>query len=145
MLAAVVGAVLVAGTCSPSLEPGNAARGHEVVLKKCTFCHFVEGRGGLIAPPLEQAMRLAEEVVRDYEKRAARLKTAEPKAYEAARGTIESVLAEPDPTRRLERWYDAYLRDTKFDNPRTRMGNVLMSDQQRLDVVAWLMTRRSTP
>lgn len=128
--------------CEQPLEPGDPERGHRLVLQKCTFCHYVDGRGGFIAPPLEKGIALAEEVARDYEKRAADLERLHPKSHAAAREKISAVLAEKDSTRRLELWFDTYLRDTKFDNPMTKMGNVLLQDQERVDIVAWLMTKR---
>ncbi len=111
-------------------------------MAKCTFCHYVDGRGGMIAPPLEKGISLASQLVRDYEKRVEELKTRFPKAYAAEQPAIDAVLAQKDPTKRFELWFASYLRDTKFDNPMTKMGNVLMTDQQRVDVIAWLVTKR---
>lgn len=124
------------------LEPGSAERGYTLVKTKCTFCHYVEGSGGMIAPPLEKGLSLANQLVRDYEKRAADLAAKDAKAYAAARAPIEAVLAEKDPARRYELWLGAYLTDTKFDNPMTKMGNVILTPQQRADIVAWLVTKR---
>lgn len=96
----------------------------------------------MIAPPLEKGIALADTLVRDYEKRAADLQARYPDAYGKARPSIEAVLAEKDHARRLEVWFTAYLTDTKFDNPMTKMGNVILKPQELADVVAWLMTRR---
>ena len=145
VLAASAALFALVSACScgaESVEPGNPERGRQVVLSKCTFCHHVEGRGGMIAPPLEKGIALASELVKSYEKRIEDLKLAHPKAYPAAQPAIDAVLAEKDPARRYERWLSAYLTDTKFDNPMTKMGNVLLSLQERADVVAWLVTKR---
>lgn len=123
--------------------PGDPVRGHKLVIKKCTFCHYVEGRGGMIAPPLEKGLALADALVRNYEKRIADLKVSSPKAYSDAALAIETVLAAKDPATRFELWLNAYLKDTKFDNPMTKMGNVILSPQERSDVIAWLISRRA--
>ncbi len=122
--------------------PGDAQRGHAFAKSKCSFCHQVEGRGGMIAPPLEKGLSLADTLVRNYEKRIELLQQSQPKAYADAKATIDAVLAEKNHERRFELWLNAYLTDTKFDNPMTKMGNVLMKPQQRADVIAWLMTKR---
>ena len=125
------------------VEPGNVERGHQIATStKCNFCHQVEGRGGMIAPPMDKALSLANELVRDYEKRVENLKVAAPKAYTAAQPTIDAILAEKNQARRFEMWLNGYLVDTKFDNPMTKMGNVLLTAQQRADVIAWLATQR---
>ena len=124
------------------IEPGDVARGRKVVLFKCTFCHFVENTGGMIAPPLITSIGVADAQVRDYEKRAADLKSQNPKAYAVERVAIEAVLAQRDPTQRFETWLGEYLRDTKFDNPMTKMGNVLLTAQERADVIAWVVSKR---
>ncbi len=125
------------------VEPGNVERGHKLATStKCNFCHQVEGRGGMIAPPMDKALSLANALVRDYEKRVMDLKAAFPKAYSAAQPTIDAILAEKDHARRFELWLNGYLIDTKFDNPMTKMGNVIMTEQQRADVIAWLATQR---
>ena len=83
--------------------------------------------------------------MRDYEKRVENLKAAAPKAYTAAQPTIDAILAEKNQARRFEMWLNGYLVDTKFYNPMTKMGNVLLTAQQRADVIAWLATQRPGP
>jgi len=135
--------LLSAAACGDDTPPvGDAARGRKVALFKCTFCHYVENTGGMIAPPLLKCIALADGQVRDYEKRVADLKASNPKAYEAEKLAIEAVLAQQDHERRLELWLGEYLRDTKFDNPMTKMGNVLLSPQEKVDVIAWIMSKR---
>ena len=125
-----------------SLEPGVPSRGHTIAVAKCTFCHQIDGQGGMIAPPMDHCLGLVSTLVRDYEKRAADLELTYPKAYAAEAKAIEALIAEQDPQRRYEAWLANYLRDTKFDNPMTKMGNVLLTEQQRADVIAWLMSKR---
>ena len=122
--------------------PGDAQRGLKVAKFKCTFCHYVENSGGMIAPPMDKSIALADSQVREYEKRAAALKIAQPKAYAAEQVAIEAILAQRDPARRFEMWAAEYLRDTKFDNPLTKMGNVLLTPQEKADVIAWLISKR---
>ncbi|MEO6711085.1 MAG: cytochrome c [Planctomycetota bacterium] len=138
-----VSALAFATACGKEkLEPGNPVRGEAFAKQKCAFCHYIDGNGGMIAPPMDKSIALAGQVVRDYDKRVEELKTRFAKAYAAEQATIDGIQAEKHLGKRYERWLGAYLKDTKFDNPMTKMGNVLMSDQQRADVVAWLMTRK---
>ncbi|HTF87339.1 MAG TPA: c-type cytochrome [Planctomycetota bacterium] len=139
---AVTALALAAACGKEKLEPGNPRRGESFALQKCRFCHYIDGNGGMIAPPMEKSIALAGQVVREYDKRVEELKTRFAKAYAAEQVSIDGILAEKDLVKRYERWLGAYLKDTKFDNPMTKMGNVLMTDQQRADVVAWLMTRK---
>lgn len=125
-----------------SLEPGSAERGQRIAMTKCTFCHFIDGRGGMIAPPLEKGIQTANAELRAYDARVTTLKEKFPKAYAAEQPKIDAVLAEKDPAKRWELWLKAYLTDTKFDNPLTKMGNVIMTEQERADVIAWLATKR---
>jgi cytochrome c2 len=125
-------------------EPGSATRGEAVAKTKCTFCHYIDGKGGMIAPPMEQSIAQASQQVRGYEKRVEDLKARYAKEYAKEQVKIDAILAQQDPAKRYEMWLGAYLTDTKFDNPMTKMGNVIMTAQQRADVIAWLMTRRPT-
>jgi cytochrome c2 len=135
--------LLLAAACGDDTPPvGDAARGRKLALFKCTFCHYVENTGGMIAQPLLTCIARADSEVREYEKRAADLKAMHPKAYAAEQAAIESVLAQQIHERRFELWLGEYLRDTKFDNPMTKMGNVLLSPQEKADVIAWIMTKR---
>lgn len=135
-------ALLALAACGDEIEPGDVGRGHKVAISKCTFCHRVGDQGGMIAPPLATGLALANKIVADYDRRIADLQAAHPKAYEAAKASIERVRAERDPAKRYALWLEAYLRDTKFDNPMTRMGNVLMTEQELADIVAWLVSVR---
>ncbi|HUR28050.1 MAG TPA: c-type cytochrome [Planctomycetota bacterium] len=134
--------VLLTPSCGDEIEPGDVTRGKRIARTKCAFCHFVEGSGGMIAPPLEKGIETANAQLREYEKRIEALKLQFPKAYAAEQPKIDAVLAEKDPAKRWELWLKAYMTDTKFDNPLTKMGNVLMTEQDRADVIAWLATKR---
>lgn len=139
----LLGLWLLASSCGEDIpEPGDVARGLKVAKLKCTFCHYVENSGGMIAPPIDKAIAMADAQLRDYEKRVADLKLAFPKSYAKEQAAIEAVLAQKDPTRRFEVWAGEYLRSTTFDNPMTKMGAVPLSLQQRADVVAWMLSRR---
>ncbi len=138
-------AILPGPSCSAdTIEPGDPVRGLTLAKSRCTFCHYVEGRGGMIAPPMDKALSTANLVVRDYENRVRDLKQKDPAAYAKAQAVIDAVLAEKDHAKRYERWLDAYLTDTKFDNPMTKMGNVILSDQERAHIIAWLAIKRPT-
>lgn len=135
-------ALLALAACGDELEPGDASRGQKLAVSKCSFCHRVGDQGGMIAPPLATGLALANKIVADYDRRIADLQTAHPDAYEKAKEAIERVRAERDPAKRYALWLEAYLTDTKFDNPMTRMGNVLMTEQELADIVAWLVSVR---
>jgi cytochrome c2 len=129
-------------TPAPARRPPDPKVGLELAVRKCTLCHTVNGRGGVLAPPMEQSAVNAAKVVADYAARAKALQQSDPKTYKSHAKVIEAIAGEPDLARRYQAWIAAYLPDPRFDNPQSRMGAVVLSEQELADIVAWMSTLR---
>jgi cytochrome c2 len=125
----------------PPLRPGDAVLGLTVALKKCTLCHAIEGRGNRLAPAMEESLAKARTWVDGYPDRAKTLAANDPKTFKRSQAAIERIAAEADAKKRFALWFDAYLLDPKFDNPASRMQVCLLSEQERADVVAWVVSQ----
>lgn len=127
---------------APGEIVGSVEFGGKLARQRCVICHKIDDRGGIVGPVMTEAVKLAVERSRTFEAIAADLKAKRPADYEKKRVRIEAVLAEPDPERRLTLWLDAHLVDPQFDNPMSRMTVLPLTDQDRADLVRWLMSLR---
>lgn len=131
-----------AGSTPKPLRPGDVNAGFETASKKCMLCHSFNGRGGNLAPPMDQQVTKVLQQIADYRVRAEAFEAADPKAYKRSEAIIERLLAETDPRKRFELWISTYLADPKFDNPQSRMTAVSMQPQETVDVLVWLWALR---
>jgi cytochrome c2 len=131
-----------AGSTPQPVRPGDVNAGFETASKKCMLCHSFNGRGGNLAPAMDEQVKKVLEQIADYPARAAAFKAADPKAYKRSEAIVERLIAEADPRKRFELWISTYLADPKFDNPQSRMASVNMSPQEIADVLVWLWALR---
>ena len=114
--------------------------GRSLAQTRCTMCHKVDGKGGVLSPPLEQVT--AERFVKmtNYGTYLAELKAKDPARFNASRKIFDEIEADTNPQRRTLRWLDAYLAKPTFDNGQAKMLKQVLTAEQVEQMLAYLLT-----
>lgn len=147
--AAILLAGLLLAACGESPPPdptrvavGDARAGLDFARQRCVICHKIGDRGGNVGPPMPEAVKKAVERSSSFESVVAELERTRPDFREKKRAKIDPILAETDPEKRLRLRLATYLADPQFDNPANRMTVLPMTEAERADLLAWLLSLR---
>ncbi|MCK6446635.1 MAG: c-type cytochrome [Planctomycetes bacterium] len=139
---------LVTG-CGESAPPdpaqvvvGRAENGLKFARQRCVICHKVGDRGANLGPAMPDAVKKAIDRSARLEEIVAELERTRPEHRETKRAKLDPLLAETDPERRLQLWLATYLADPKFENPANQMAVLPMTELERADLIAWLLSLR---
>ncbi|MDE0961405.1 MAG: hypothetical protein OSB09_11570 [Planctomycetota bacterium] len=99
----------------------RAKLGHLVAKRRCVLCHKVDGRGGILQPPLIQVSVRRLERMKTISEHLAQLQTDDPDRYQARADLFNSIEAEPDELRKMSIWLHGYLEQPTFDNAQAKM------------------------
>ena len=111
---------------APTAKSGDqdpARKGQSLVQSKnCTsVCHKLNNP--LNAPTLEATIAPRREKLAKYAELIEKLKGGDAALFEKSRSDLEAILAEKDSKAQQRRWYQSYLHNTKFDDPKNKMMN----------------------
>jgi len=123
----------------------KAKLGRALAQTRCTMCHKVEGKGGVISPPLEQVTAERFAKMPGYGTYLGELKAKDPARYNASKQVFEAIAADTDPKRRTLRWLDAYLAKPTFDNAQAKMLKQVLTAEQTAHILAYLLTLEPKP
>lgn len=118
----------------------SAKLGRLLAKKRCVICHKVEGKGGILSPPIEEVTALRFEKMREYSKFVAELKAKDPARYNAGKKTFEKIEAEENRYKKLMLWLEAYLKRPTFDNAQAKMTKQPLKDHEIDQLIAYLLT-----
>ena len=99
----------------------RAKLGHLVAKRRCILCHKVDGRGGILQPPLLQVSVRRLERMNTISEHLARLQADDPDRYQTRVDLFNSIEAEPDQLRKMSIWLHGYLSYPTFDNAEAKM------------------------
>jgi len=99
----------------------RAKLGHLVAKRRCILCHKVDGRGGILQPPLLQVSVRRLERMNTISEHLARLQADDPDRYQTRVDLFNSIEAEPDQLRKMSIWLHGYLSYPTFDNADAKM------------------------
>ena len=99
----------------------RAKLGHLVAKRRCILCHKVDGRGGILQPPLIQVSVRRLERMKIISEHLDQLQADDPDRYQARVDLFNSIEAEPDLLRKMSIWLHGYLKQPTFDNALAKM------------------------
>jgi cytochrome c2 len=118
----------------------KAKLGRSLAQARCTMCHKVDGKGGVLSPPLEQVTAERFAKMGTYGKYLTELKAKDPARFNASKKLLEEIEADTNSQRRALRWFDAYLAKPTFDNGQAKMLKQVLSAEQTEQILAYLLT-----
>ena len=99
----------------------RAKLGHLVAKKRCILCHKIDGRGGVLQPPLIQVSVRRLERMKLFTNHLEMMRKEDPNRYEARKEQFLAIEKEPDLLRKMSRWLHGYLKQPTFDNAQAKM------------------------
>jgi len=118
----------------------QAILGRLLAKKRCIICHKVEGKGGILSPPMEEVSLARLVKMKTFEEHAENLETNDPQRYESKKEIFEGILAEEDEFKRMRLWLMAYLRQPTFDNPMAKMQKQPLKSTEITQLTAYVLT-----
>ena len=108
--------------------------------KRCVICHKIDGKGGVLSPPMEEVTAQRFKAMANYDKFVQRLKATDPARYNVSKKRIQAILDEENRYQKLMLWLKAYLDKPTFDNGQAKMVKQVMKPKEVENVIAWLLT-----
>ena len=118
----------------------KAKLGRIFAKKRCVICHKIDGKGGVLSPPLEEVTAQRFKAMASYDKFVQRLKATDPARYNVSKKRIQAILDEENRYQKLILWLKAYLDKPTFDNGQAKMVKQVMKPKEIENVIAWLLT-----
>src|SRR5262245_17788658 len=84
------------GSAAPADAPvspfrGDPTLGKSLAMNKCSVCHKVDGRGGVLGPTMDEAMQRANEHLTDYKTQLDKLRMSAPGLYAKNKVAMEAI------------------------------------------------------
>jgi len=118
----------------------KAKLGKMLAKKRCVICHKVEGRGGVLSPPMEEVTARRFERMETYGEYIAQLKARDPARYRASKKVFDAIEKESNHYRKVMLWLDAYLDKPTFDNAQAKMTKQILKPAEVEQLIAYLLT-----
>ena len=118
----------------------KAKLGKSLAKKRCVICHKIDGKGGMLSPPMEEVTAKRFVANDEYAKYVANLKRTDPARYRASKETIDKIAAEEDRYQRLVLWLEQYLVKPTFDNGKAKMTPQSLKKEELEQVIAFVLS-----
>ena len=118
----------------------KAKLGKSIAKKRCVICHKIDGKGGVLSPPMEEVTAKRFEDMLKYDAYVKNLKAKDPARYRVSKKKIDAIVAEGDRYQKLILWLKAYLKKPTFDNGKAKMTPQTLKKEELENVIAYLLT-----
>ena len=118
----------------------EAILGRLLAKKRCIICHKVEGKGGILSPPMEEVSLGRLTKMKTYQDHVNTLKSDDPQRFESKKEVLEGILAEKDLYKQMRMWLTAYLRQPTFDNGMAKMQKQPLKNTEIRQLTAYVIT-----
>ena len=118
----------------------KAKLGKSIAKKRCVICHKIDGKGGVLSPPMEEVTAKRFEDMLKYDTYVKTLKAKDPARYRVSKKKIDAIVAEEDRYQKLILWLKSYLKKPTFDNGQAKMTPQTLKKEELENVIAYLLT-----
>lgn len=118
----------------------KAKLGKALAKKRCVICHKIDGKGGVLSPPMEEVTARRFGANEAYAKYVENLKRTDPARYRASKEAIDKIAAEDDRYQRLILWLEQYLVKPTFDNGKAKMTPQSLKKEELEQVIAFVLS-----
>ncbi len=118
----------------------NAKLGKLIAKKRCVICHKIDGKGGVLSPPMEEVTPKRFNAMEKYGDYVQTLKGQDPARYRASKEKIDSIVNENDRYQQLILWLQSYLKKPTFDNGKAKMTPQSLKPVEVEQIIAYLLT-----
>ena len=118
----------------------KAKLGKSIAKKRCVICHKIDGKGGVLSPPMEEVTPKRFDAMKNYAAHVKALKGQDPARYRASKDKIDAIVNEKDRYQQMILWLKAYLKKPTFDNGKAKMTPQSLKPAEFEQVIAYLLT-----
>jgi hypothetical protein len=117
----------------------RAKLGHLVAKRRCILCHKVDGRGGILQPPLVQVAVRRLGRMELFPAHLETLRQEDPHRYESKKDLFDAIEDESDLLRKMSRWLHGYLKQPTFDNAQAKMPLQVLKPEEIDQLVSYVI------
>ncbi len=118
----------------------QAKLGKILAKKRCVICHKIEGKGGVLSPPIEQVTADRFKKMESYDQFVSVFQAKDPARYSASKKTLDAIAAEQNRYKKLMLWLKAYLDKPTFDNGQAKMTKQVLKAEEVDQLIAYMLT-----
>jgi len=123
----------------------RAKLGKMLARKRCVICHKIDGKGGVLSPPMEEVVAKRFKSMTTYDKHVEALKKTDPPRYQASKAKIDKIVDEKDRYQKLVLWLQSYLVKPTFDNGQAKMTPQILNKNEMNQIIAFVLSLEPKP